>query len=65
MANSLWDHEQRLVDLEGVLHVLLELTLPPTNRKALVKEAARLLQARGQDGAARLLLSPHDRAHAR
>lgn len=56
MPLSLFDHEQRLHDLEVGLRTLLDLLIieAPSARDS-VEIAARVLTARGEGGAARLL----------
>lgn len=66
MALSLFDHEQRLRDLEVSIKALLDLLLveAPAARDA-VALAARTLKSRGETGAARLLVDAASRSYAR
>jgi hypothetical protein len=65
MALSLWDHEQRLLDLEHALRGVLETLLPDATRHATLTAVAQRLRARGHDGAAALLLAPASRSYGR
>lgn len=55
MAMTLYDHQQRLDDLEVVVTALVETVSTHPNGRALLGEVVRRLRARGARGAAELL----------
>jgi hypothetical protein len=55
MAMTLYDHQQRLDDLEVVLHALVETVSTHPNGRTQLGEVVRRLRARGARGAADLL----------
>ena len=64
MAQTLHDHQRRLHDLEAALEAVLWVaTSPPTaDKRSELAEAVRKLRARGEKGAAELLLGEGHRA---
>lgn len=66
MAMSLFDHEQRLRDLEvGLEAVVAALAADQPMVRRAVDVAAQRLRAKGETGAAGLLLNAAARAYAR
>lgn len=66
MSVSLFDHEQRLRDLEvGLTAVLAVLAAEQPAVRHAVDAAAQRLRAKGETGAAGLLLNAAARAYAR
>jgi hypothetical protein len=64
MALSPRDRERRLHDLEVSVKALLDLLLvEATSARSLVGEAARSLAARGEGGAAKLLVAAASRSY--
>lgn len=55
MAMTLFDHQQRLDDLEAVLRALVETVSTHPTGRVQIGEVARRLRARGASGAADLL----------
>ncbi|MDP3173994.1 MAG: hypothetical protein Q8M88_06130 [Phenylobacterium sp.] len=62
MSLSLWDHQARLHDLEVAFEALRGVIHAEPGRAPALQNAARTLQARGEKGAAGLLIG--DRASA-
>lgn len=55
MAMTLFDHNQRLHDLEAVLCALVDTASADPAKREMLKEVDRKLRARGARGAAELL----------
>jgi hypothetical protein len=60
MSMSLWDHHQRLADLEIAFEVLRDLASADPEKRAALHGAAYALRGRGAKGAAELIVG--DRA---
>lgn len=65
MAMSLWDHEQRLRDLELALQALTEIVCADPAARRELDRAVQSLRSAGARGAAEVLSSPVARAYAR
>lgn len=56
MAQSLWDHQLRLHDLELAIGALRSVLSAEPHSQAALRDAAQTLRSRGHKGAAELLM---------
>ena len=59
MAQSLWDHQLRLHDLELAIGALRGLLCAEPHNHSALRDAAQTLRSRGHKGAADLLMGDH------